>query len=109
MSDRIRKINEVVREQASKAVSENLTKDFFVTVTAVETTRDLKKAIIWVSSFSDEKEVLEELNSKKSDIQHAITEKMYSKYTPKIEFKFDHSQEHAEKIDRLLRGDDKER
>lgn len=102
MSDRMRKINEVVREEASKAIAENLGKELFLTVTAVEVANDLRTAIIWVSSFTDESLVLEALKNHKKVIQHAITSKMYSKYTPKIEFKFDRSQAYVQRIDELL-------
>jgi ribosome-binding factor A len=103
LSERMRKINELVREESSRAIADAVGKEVFITVTAVETSRDLRNATIWVSSFDDEKLVLSILKEKKSSIQHGITSKMYAKYTPKIEFRFDRSQEHVEKIDRLLR------
>jgi ribosome-binding factor A len=102
MSNRIRKINELIREEASKAIEENLSRDNLVTVKAVETSRDLKESIIWVSVMGDEKKAMEELATHKSAIQHAITSKMYSKYTPKIEFKIDRSQAYVDRIEELL-------
>ncbi len=102
MSDRIRKINELIREQASFAISEIIGKENFITVTAIETARDLKNATIWVSLFTDAEKGMAELNSHKSEIQHYITSKMATKYTPKIEFKLDHSPEYVDKIERLL-------
>jgi ribosome-binding factor A len=106
MSDRMRKINELIREEASKAIANVIGKEVFLTVTAIETANDLKHAVIWISSFEDEKKVLELLNEKKSAIQHEITSKMYSKYTPKIEFKFDRSPAYVQRIDELLREGD---
>lgn len=106
MSERVRKINELVREEAGRAIAENISPDNFITVTAVESSPDLKKATIWVSIMTDEKKAVDELESKKSVIQHSITSKMATKYTPKIEFKVDHSQAYVENIDRLLKGDD---
>lgn len=102
MSDRIRKINELIREEASIAIAEIIGGEDFITVTAIETARDLKNAIIWVSILSDPEKGMADLNSHKSEIQHRITGKMATKYTPKIEFKLDHSPEYVEKIDRLL-------
>lgn len=105
MSDRIRKINELVREEASRAILEHLGPNNFVTVTAVETAPDLKNATIWVSVLTDEKMAMDELEANKSVIQHEITSKMATKYTPKITFRIDKSGEHAARIDELLRED----
>lgn len=105
MSDRIRKINELIREEASRAITEHISRDFFITVTNIETSRDLKSSTIWVSVMSREKEAMAALQEKKSAIQHEITGKMATKYTPKIEFMVDHSLDHAMRIEELLKND----
>lgn len=105
MSDRMRKINELIKEEASKAIAENISRDFFITVSTVETSRDLKNATIWVSIMNEEKKTLQALKENKSAIQHAITSKMATKYTPKIAFEVDRSLDHAFKIEELLRND----
>lgn len=104
MSDRIRKINELLREEVSVSIAENIGKEDFITVTAVETTDDLKRAIVWVSVMGDEEKAMADIMSKKSVIQHEVTSKMATKYTPKLEFKIDHSQAYVEKIEKLLKG-----
>jgi ribosome-binding factor A len=104
MSQRMRKINELIREEASKAIEECISRDNLVTVKAIETGRDLKDAIIWVSVMGDEEKAMAELQEHKSEIQHKITSKMYTKYTPKIDFKIDHSQAYVDRIDELLNG-----
>ena len=104
---RMRKVNEQVRALASEAIAEVIGKEDFITVTAVETASDLKSAIIWVSILGDEKLGLEHLNENKSEIQHAITGKMYAKNTPRIEFKIDHSKELVSRIEELLNEDDR--
>ena len=105
MSDRIRKINELIREEASRAINENVSHDFFITVTNIETSRDLKNTTIWVSIMNNQEKAFEALKEKKSAIQHEITSKMATKYTPKIEFKIDRSLDHAMKIEELLKND----
>jgi ribosome-binding factor A len=102
MSDRIRKVNELIREEASTAIAEIIGPEDFITVTAIETAKDLKNATIWVSILTDAEKGMSNLNSHKSEIQHRITSKMATKYTPKIEFSLDHSPEYVEKIERLL-------
>lgn len=102
MSTRMRKINELIREEASKAIGECLSRDNLITVKAIETTRDLKEAVIWVSVMGDSEKALEELRAHKSEIQHKITSKMFTKYTPKIDFQIDHSQAYVDRIEELL-------
>jgi ribosome-binding factor A len=105
MSDRIRKINELVREEVSKAIACEIDTEDFITVTAVETSDDLKHSLIWVSILGDEEKGMSDLLSHKSAIQHEVTGKMATKYTPKLTFRVDHSQDYVEKIDRLLKND----
>lgn len=102
MSDRIRKINELLREEISLSIAENIGKEDFITVTAVETTDDMKHATVWVSILGDEEKAAADLLAKKSVIQHEVTGKMATRYTPKLEFKIDHSQEYVAKIEELL-------
>lgn len=99
----MRKIDEQIRELASKAIEEMVQSEDLLTVTAVETASDLKNTVIWISVLGDEKKAAENLAEKKSAIQHAITSQMYAKYTPKIEFKIDQSQKHAARIEELLK------
>lgn len=105
MSDRIRKINELVREEAAKAIADSLGREIFVTVTAVETTDDLKHSTIWISVMGDEEKAVERLNEERREIQKEVTSKMATRNTPKIEFKIDHSQNYVENIERLLKDE----
>lgn len=102
MSDRIRKINEFIREEAGKAIASLIDREVFLTVTAVETSDNLKHSTVWVSAMGDKEAALEYLNEKRSEIQHMITSKMATKYTPKIVFKIDLSQDYVAKIEELL-------
>lgn len=105
MSNRIRKVNELVRERVSESISRNISKDFFVTVTAVETSRDMKHSTIWVSIVGNEKaekNLIKELKEKRKEIQKEVVSEMVSKYTPILEFKIDHSGEYAQRIQELL-------
>lgn len=105
MSNRIRKVNELLREEVSRSISENLDRDDFVTVTAVETTEDLKHATIWISILTEEEKGFEDLLAIQSEVQKDINKKLFMKFVPKLEFKIDHSQEEVERIEKLLRED----
>ena len=106
MSNRIRKINELIRELAAAAIVNNISKDYLATVKSVETTRDLKHATVWVSVINDEAGFSRELEENIKKIRHDITGKMYTKYTPLIEFRLDHSGEYAQRIETLLNEKD---
>jgi ribosome-binding factor A len=103
MSHRIRKVNELIRELVSEILAETVSREYLFTVKAVETTRDLRHAIVWVSVMGDEAKFLEELNLHRNEIQHDVTGKMASKYTPLLDFQIDHSEEYVQKIEGLLR------
>ena len=103
MSDRIKKVNELIRELAAQSLAENISREYLFTVKAVETDRDLKHATVWVSVMGDADKFTTELGEHISEIRHYITSKMVSKYTPLIEFKIDHSEEYVQHIEELLR------
>jgi len=104
MSDRIRKVNELIRSLVAESLLENISREHLFTVKAVETSRDLKRATVWVSVIGSEEGFLAELKEKQHEIRHDVTGKMYSKYTPLLEFKIDRSGEYAQKIENLLNG-----
>ena len=105
MSKRLEKINELIREEVSRAILENVEPGDFVTVMAVETTPDIKHSTVWLSILGNEKETLAHILEKKNIIQHEVTSKMATKYTPKIDFRIDHSQEYVQKIQELLKDE----
>lgn len=104
MSDRIRKVNELIRELVATSIQDNISREYISTVTSVDTSRDMKNCVVWVSAMNNEEGFLAELDEKKNRIRHEVTGKMYSKFTPLIEFKIDHSGAHAQKIEELLNG-----
>jgi ribosome-binding factor A len=103
MSDRIRKVNELIRELVAESLAENISREYLFTVKAVETTRDLKHSVVWVSVMGDNDKFLDELKQHQKEVRHFVTGKMVSKYTPLIEFKIDHSEEYVQHIEELLR------
>src|SRR5437016_5204488 len=92
--DRMRRVNEALREVLSTRIAEGL-KDpriGFVTVTAVETSPDLRHARVFVSVLGDEQrraDTLEGLQSAHSVLQHAIAAEMRIKHTPELKFVYD--------------------
>jgi ribosome-binding factor A len=107
-SDRIRRVNEAVREVLSEAITTEL-KDprvGFVTVTAVETSPDLRHAQVFVSVLGDDKQredSLAGLSSSRGYLQSRVGSSLRLKHTPTLEFEYDPSVERVMRISELLR------
>ena len=107
-SDRIRRVNEAVREVLSEAITTEL-KDprvGFVTVTAVDTSPDLRHARVFVSVLGDEKQrddSLAGLSSSHGYLQSRVASQLRLKHTPTLAFEYDPSAERVMRINELLR------
>jgi ribosome-binding factor A len=77
----------------------------FVTVTAVETSPDLRSARVYVSVLGDEREreaTLAGLRSSHGVIQATIAREIRIKRTPTLTFHYDESIERGARLSRLL-------
>ena len=107
----MRRVNEAVREVLSTAISKDL-KDpriGFVTVTAVDTSPDLRHARVYVSVFGDERErneTLVGLTSSHGYLQSRVASELRLKHTPQLDFHYDESVERGARITKLLREED---
>ncbi len=112
MPDRMRRVNEAVREVLSARLAEGL-KDpriGFVTVTAVETSPDLRHARVFVSVLGSEEErerSLAGLRSSHGVLQREIAAELRMKRTPTLEFVYDDSIERGMRISELLEGEER--
>lgn len=109
--DRLRRVNEALREVLSERIAEGL-KDprvGFVTVTAVETSPDLRHARVFVSVLGDDSErsdTLAGLEASRGLLQSAIATDMRIKYTPQLNFVYDDTVDRGMRITELLSDDD---
>jgi ribosome-binding factor A len=107
MSDRMRRVNEAVREVLSEALTQDL-KDprvGFVTVTAVETSPDLRHATVYVSVLGDDEvrgETIAGLQSAHGYLQRKVALELRLKHTPQLQFSEDDTARRADRIERLL-------
>jgi ribosome-binding factor A len=103
----MRRVNESIREVLGDAIAAEL-KDpriGFVTVTAVDTSPDLRSARVYVSVLGDEEErarSLAGLRSSHGVLQGRIAGSMRLKRTPTLSFEYDDSVERGDRISRLL-------
>ena len=106
-ADRMRRVNEAVREVLSSRISEgfNDPRIGFVTVTAVETSPDLRHARVHVSVLGEEAErerTLAGLAAAHGLLQQAIARELRMKRTPTLTFAYDESIDRGMRITELL-------
>ena len=105
--DRMRRVDEAVREVLSDAITKQL-KDprvGFVTVTAVETAPDLRRARVYVSVLGDSgvrKRSMQGLQSAHGILQRAVASELRLKHTPTLEFVYDDTAERGMRITELI-------
>ena len=106
MSDRMRRVNEALREVLSDAVAE--LKDpriGFVTITGVEASRDLRQATIWVSVLGSERAralSLAGLASSHGVLQQHVNRELRLKRTPQLTFEYDPTVERGVRLSKLI-------
>lgn len=109
-SGRMRRVNEVMREVLGSAISTELEdpRIGFATVTAVETSPDLRSARVYVSVLGSEHEreaTLAALRSSHGVLQAAIAREMRIKRTPTLRFHYDEGPERGVRLSKLLEGE----
>jgi ribosome-binding factor A len=105
--DRLRRVNQAVRQVLSDAITKDL-KDprvGFVTVTAVDVSQDLRHAHVYVSVLGDaaaRKGSVEGLDAAHGFLQRRIARELRLKHTPTLAFEIDDSAERGLRISQLI-------
>ena len=106
MSHRINQVNELIKQELNDLLVSELEfpKGCLVTITAVETSKDLRHAKIWVSVLPGYllKKALDKLNSNAGHLQFLLNKKWSLKPLPRIKFEVDRTEAAASEIDELL-------
>jgi ribosome-binding factor A len=105
--ERMRRVNEVIREVVGSAIASDLDdpRIGFVTVTSVDTSPDLRSARVYVSVLGDDEErerTLAALRASHGVLQAHIAREMRIKYTPTLSFHYDDGPERGIRLARLL-------
>jgi ribosome-binding factor A len=106
MSERMRRVNESVRQVLSETLPE--LKDpriGFVTVTGVETSTDLRHARVFVSVFGSPKKqqaTLDGLAAAHGVLQARIGRELRMKRTPQLTFEYDRTVEEGVRMSKLI-------
>lgn len=107
MSDRINKVNDLVRAHLNDIILKELSlkPGVFLTISKIDTSADLRYTRVFVSIFP-EKEIdytQKTLEKEIYRIQGALNKKLSMRPLPRIEFKVDLTESKAEEIEKLLR------
>ena len=106
---RLDRVNQLIKEEISTLLQREL-KDprlGFVTVTEVETAKDLRVAKVYVSVLGDERQwasSLAALTSARGFVRNWLRQHLDLRVTPDLEFRADRSMEHAARIQALLKN-----
>ena len=110
-AERMRRVDEAMREVLSGAITSEL-KDprvGFVTVTAVETSPDLRHARVFVSVLGADavrRRSLDGLRSAHGYLQRRVADELHLKHTPTLQFLYDDSADRGMRIAELLEKDE---
>jgi ribosome-binding factor A len=106
MSERMRRVNESVRQVLAETLPE--LKDpriGLVTVTGVDTASDLRHAVVFVSVLGSEKKraaTLRGLEAAHGVLQSRLAHELRLKRTPQLTFEYDPSVERGVRMSRLI-------
>jgi ribosome-binding factor A len=106
MTERMRRVNESLRAVLAEAVGD--LKDpriGFVTVTGVETSPDLRHAVVYVSVLGSEKKrakTLAGLEAAHGLLQRRLAAEVRMKRTPQLTFQYDPSVEQGVRMSKLI-------
>ena len=111
MAERMRRVNEAVREVVSARIAGGLRdpRIGFVTVTSVDTSPDLRQARVYVSVLGSPEEreaTMAGLESAHGLLQQSVARELRMKNTPTLQFVFDESIDRGMRISELLDEDE---
>ena len=112
MNIRVQKVEELLKQQVSVLLRENLPEELgIVTVTDTEVTPDLKQAKIYIALINKEarKRVFKEIVQKSPDFQRYLGKTLKMRSTPRLTFVIDESEAKVDRVEELLKEIDHNR
>lgn len=106
MSDRIKKVNQLIKKEVSKIILKEVDfpNDVLVTLTRVDTSSDLKQARIYISCIPDlySSRALQILNRNTGHLQKIINKILLMRIIPRINFLQERGIREAARIEEIL-------
>jgi ribosome-binding factor A len=106
-SRRTIRVSELIRKELSTLISRCV--DFeglLVTISAIEVSPDLKQSYVYISVIdpkTDREHVLNLLNEHRGEWQRVIGKRISSKFSPRLNFRFDQAMERGDRVMDILR------
>ena len=107
MKHRVERVNNLIQEELSKIIVKELEFPALVTITEVETSKDLLRALVRFSVLPSEKseEIFKILNKNLRHLQYLLIKKINIKPMPQISFEIDRGLEKAAEVEKILLKD----
>jgi len=106
MSERLLKLNDLLRDEVAKILLAELEKDdsILVTVIGADVSHTLEHATIKISVFPTDKagEVLRKIEKQIYHIQQLLNKRLAMRPIPKIRFEIDNTEERAAGVEKLI-------
>src|SRR6185503_9640599 len=106
-TNRIAKVNSLIQHELGPVLLEFLQgQDGLVTITKVDTSKDMKWAKVWVSIFGGDDNVILKFLADKSnlyEIQGELNKHFHTKIIPRISFHLDTSPRYAQRIEEVIK------
>ncbi len=103
--DRTKRVNEMIKREISVMLLEEIRDPRlkFVTITDVKVSKDLQHAKVLYSFLGNDRQGVEEaLEKAKGFIRLLVGQRVVMRYTPEIQFYYDKSIEHSDRIEQTL-------
>lgn len=103
--DRTKRVNEMIKREISVMLIEEIRDPRlkFVTITGVEVSKDLQHAKVFYSYLgSDRQGAQEALDKARGFVRRLVGQRVVMRYTPEIQFFYDKSIEHSDRIEQTL-------
>ena len=101
MVNRMDKINELVKHELSREILLRFPNEI-VSVTAVDVSRDLSYAKVWISALENVEDVVKRCRAEASELTRVLARKLVIKKVPKLSFYADNTPDRVEKIEHLI-------
>ncbi|MDR3642445.1 MAG: ribosome-binding factor A [Candidatus Doudnabacteria bacterium] len=104
-TNRIAKVNSLIQHELGPILHEFLDwQNGLVTITKVDTSKDMKYCKVWISIFNgDDDKIMAFLLKNIYDLQGEVNKHFQTKIIPRISFHLDTSPRYVEHIDEVLR------
>lgn len=104
MSLRTEKVEATLQKTAAEILQQNLSlRNTTVTITKAQVSPDLKHATLWISIYGQQADIAkDQIIPLRQELSRSIALSSTTKFSPKLDFRFDNSAEYADKINRLI-------